>query len=62
MFLYIKMVTTYKCKVIFKIFLINTFNGEKKRIDVEREEYRKIKEKGLIKNVYFDKVNISMKQ
>ncbi|MEZ0129699.1 hypothetical protein AB9T88_08025 [Flavobacterium sp. LBUM151] len=29
----------------FKIFLINTFNNEKKRIYVEQEDYRKIKEK-----------------
>ncbi|OOV20085.1 hypothetical protein [Flavobacterium sp. LM4] len=42
----------------FKIFLINTFNNEKKRIYVEQEDYRKIKEKDLIKIIYFDKVNI----
>jgi Na+/proline symporter len=42
----------------FKIFLINTFNNEKKRIYVEEEDYRKIKEKDLIKIIYFDKVNI----
>lgn len=42
----------------FKIFLSNTFNNEKKRIYVEREDYRKIKEKDLIKIIYFDKVNI----
>jgi hypothetical protein len=43
----------------FKIFLINTFNNEKKRIYVEQEDYRKIKEKDLIKIIYFDKVNIA---
>lgn len=42
----------------FKIFLINTFNNEKKRIYVEQEDYRKIKEKDFIKIIYFDKVNI----
>lgn len=42
----------------FKIFLINTFNKEKKRIYVEQEDYRKIKEKDLIKIIYFDKLNV----
>jgi hypothetical protein len=45
----------------FKIFLINTFNKEKKRIYVEREDYRKIKEGDLIKIIYFNKVNIPFK-
>jgi hypothetical protein len=42
----------------FKIFLINTFNDEKKRIYVDQEDYRKIKEKDLIKIIYFDKLNL----
>ena len=42
----------------FKIFLINTFNDEKKRIYVEQEDYRKIKEKDLINIIYFDKLNL----
>ncbi len=32
---------------------------KKKRIYVEREDYRAIKEKDLIKIIYFDKVNIT---
>lgn len=42
----------------FKIFLINIFNDEKKRIYVEEDNYREIKEKDLINITYFDKVNI----
>jgi hypothetical protein len=41
----------------FKIFLLNTFNDEKKRIYVEEDDYRRIKEKDLIKIIYFDKLN-----
>lgn len=42
----------------FKIFLINTFNNEKKRIYVEQEDYRRVREKDLIRIIYFDRVNI----
>ncbi|GEM_PF-2229541 len=43
---------------ILKIFLINIFNDEKKRIYVEEDNYKEIKEKDLINITYFDKVNI----
>ena len=42
----------------YKIFLINIFNNEKKRIYVEKGDYSLIKEKDLVRIIYFDKVNI----
>lgn len=43
----------------YKIFLINIFSKEKKRIYVEKEDYTLIKLNDMVKLMYYDKVNIS---